>query len=97
MKSWYAAKLLFEAKVEDNDSRDVLCEESIRLIEADDEEDAQRRAEEVGAQAQHEYLNDEGHSVRWRFMRVLEIQDLCESQVTHGMEVFSKMFRGRPE
>lgn len=96
MTSWYSAKLLFEAEVEGGASGDLMCEESIRLIEAEDEMDAQRRAAEVGAQAQHEYLNDEGHAVRWRFRRVLEIQDLCESQIAHGMEVFSKMFFERP-
>jgi len=71
----------------------LLCEESIRLVEADDDDDAQRRATEIGVQSQHEYLNEEGQTVRWRFGGVLEIQDLCEAKITHGVEVFSKMFR----
>ena len=93
MKSWYSARLLFEAEVEGEGSGDPLCEESIRLVEADDEDDAQRRAAEVGLEAQHEYLNEDGRTVRWRFRRVLEIQDLCEPKIEHGIEVFSKMFR----
>jgi hypothetical protein len=93
MKSWYSAKLLFEADVASEGSDDLLCEESIRLVEADDDDDAQRRATEIGVQSQHEYLNEEGQTVRWRFRGVLEIQDLCEAKITHGVEVFSKMFR----
>lgn len=93
MKNWYAAKLLFEAEVDGEPSGDVLCEESIRLIEADDEDDARKSAEIVGGRAEHEYVNEMGRTVRWCFRRVLEIQDLCESQIRHGTEVFSTMFR----
>jgi hypothetical protein len=91
MKSWFSAKLLFEAEVEC--SSDPLCEESIRLVEANDDDDAQRRAAEIGAQAEHEYLNEEGQIVRWRFRGILEVQNLCETKIMHGMEVFSRMFR----
>jgi Domain of unknown function (DUF4288) len=93
MRGWYSAKLLFEAEVESEGSDDLLCEESIRLVEADDSDDAEQKAAEVGAQAQHEYVNDKGHTVRWHFRRVLDVQDLCESHIVHGMEVFSKMYR----
>jgi hypothetical protein len=92
MRGWYSARLLFEAEVEGDGSDDILCEESIRLIEADSDNDAEQKAAEVGAQAQHEYVNDDGHTVRWRFRRVLDVQDLCESRIVHGMEVFSNMF-----
>jgi hypothetical protein len=91
MKSWYSARLLFEAEVEGEE--DPLCEESIRLVEADNDDDAQQRAAEIGAQGQHEYLNGEGQTVRWHFRGVLEIQELCETKITHGVEVFSRMFR----
>jgi hypothetical protein len=50
-------------------------------------------AAEIGVQAQHEYVNGEGQMVRWCFRGIIEIQDLCEAKITHGVEVFSKMLR----
>jgi hypothetical protein len=44
----------------------------------------QQRAAEIGAQGQHEYLNGDGQTVRWHFRGVLEIQELCETKITHG-------------
>ena len=87
------SRSLFEAEVEGRGSDDPLCEESIRLVEADDGDNAQRRAAEIGVQAQHEYVNGEGQMVRWCFRGIIEIQDLCEAKITHGVEVFSKMLR----
>lgn len=93
MRGWYSVRLLFEAEVEGEGSDDILCEESIRLLEADNEDDAEQKAADVGVRAEHEYVNEHGRAVRWRFRRVLDIQDLCESRITHGMEVYSRMFR----
>jgi hypothetical protein len=92
MSHWYAAKLLFESEVEGEVLENSLCEESIRVIKAEDDDDAERKAEEVGVQAQHQYLNENGHTVRWHFRRVLEVQDISESQIVHGTEVFSRMY-----
>jgi hypothetical protein len=89
--SWYSARLLFEADVEDDTPGDVLAEGSIRLIEAKDEEDALAQAETIGIEARHAYLDDDGHAVAWVFKGVLEVQDLCETVVQSGMEVFSML------
>jgi hypothetical protein len=86
---WFAAKLLFESSVPD-DGR-VLQEESIRLIQAADEAQAQSKACLLGPSEEHEYLNEHGETVRWRFVSVLEVQDLCEENVCDGMEVFSTL------
>ena len=94
--SWFSARLLFESEVRDDQQVDPLCEESIRMIEANDKLEAERRAEEVGTANEHEYLNDHGVAVRWRFVRVMEIQDLCESTISHGTEVYSRVFREKP-
>ncbi len=87
---WYAAKLLFESSVPDEHGR-LLQEESIRLIEANDETEANAKAIALGNSEQHEYANPYGQTVRWRFVSVLEIQDLCEASLFDGMEVFSVM------
>lgn len=70
-----------------------LCEESIRLIFAASEDEAWNKATSVGKMGEHEYVNPYGNAVVWRFVKILEIQDLCEATVTDGMEVFSRMYR----
>jgi hypothetical protein len=87
---WFAAKLLFESTVPDEDGR-LLQEESIRLIQASDEADARSRACQLGNSEQHQYPNHLGETVAWQFVSVLEIQDLCEESLSDGMEVFSTL------
>ena len=70
-------------------SGEVLKEESIRLIDATCAEEAMSKAIAVGEAAQHEYENDAGQTVKWQFINVAEVQDLCESEVYDGMEVYS--------
>jgi Domain of unknown function (DUF4288) len=87
---WYGANLLFESSVPDENGR-LLQEESIRLIDANDESEAIAKAVALGNSEEHEYGNPSGQTVRWRFVSVLEIQDLCEASLYDGMEVFSQM------
>ncbi len=87
---WFAAKLLFESSVREGDGR-VLQEESIRLIQADDEAHAHAKATELGTTEEHQYPNEQGETVAWQFVGILEIQDLCEDNLFDGMEVFSTL------
>jgi uncharacterized protein DUF4288 len=91
---WFAARLLFESSVQHDDGR-VLQEESIRIIQANDELQAQSKAALLGTSDQHRYLNDQGETVAWRFVSVLELQDLCEDNITDGMEVFARLTWGK--
>ena len=87
---WFAAKLLFASSIRHDDGR-ALQEESIRLIQANDEAEARSKAATIGASEQHSYGNAYGENVNWQFVSVLEIQDLCEANIVDGMEVFSTM------
>ncbi len=91
--NWYSARLLFEAVVGDSDDSGPLREVSIRVLQSFDEEGAAFEAKRVGSEAEHSYKNHEGEVVRWRFLAVLEVQDLSETVLTHGVEVFSRLFR----
>lgn len=90
-KKWYAAKLLSRVEVDDHRKERTLLEESIRILRATDERDASARSEALGRAEQVEYENFEGRTVRWRFVKVLEIQDLSETKLSDGMEVFSRL------
>ena len=87
---WYGVKLLFESSIPDEHGR-ILQEESIRLVEAGDESEAKAKATVLGNSEEHEYANVCGETVRWRFVSVLEVQDLCEVKLFDGMEVFSRL------
>src|SRR5438045_2480550 len=87
---WYSARLMFESDRADLDGP-RLQEVSIRLIEAENEAEAMSKAVALGKREQHEYRNEAGEIVHWRFIEVLEIQDLCEAEVYDGMEVYSRM------
>jgi hypothetical protein len=87
---WFAAKLLFESSIRHDDGR-MLQEESIRLIQANDEAEARSKAASLGVAEQHNYPNACGENVNWQFVSILELQDLCEANLVDGMEVFSTM------
>lgn len=93
MSGWYSVCMLFESEVDDESSEEPLCEESIRLINADDVDAARAMAESLGGELEHSYANPDGKMVRWVFRGIVELQDLCESEIVSGTEVFSRMFK----
>ena len=91
--TWYSIRLLFVSEIQGQPERDRLCEESVIVVHEVDEISARRTAERLGVAMQHAYLNEQGESVEWRFVRILEIQDLCEDRLESGTEVWSRLFR----
>jgi hypothetical protein len=88
---WYSAMIIYETEFEGPTDPSPLREESIRVVRADSDTIAWKRAEEVGRQNERSYKNKEGELVSWKFVRVAEVQDLCEEELTDGVEVFSRM------
>jgi hypothetical protein len=93
VSTWYSAKLLFESAIDGEAREQPLCEESIRILLEENEESARAKAEAIGRGAEHEYQNDAGEIVSWRFVSVLEVQDLSAASLEDGTEVFSTLFR----
>ncbi len=92
-RPWYAAQLLFVAKIDGQLPADALAEESVRVLRAASPEEAAERAGRIGLSASHAYGNADGQSVEWVFVRVLEVQALCENELVDGVEVFSTLRR----
>lgn len=92
MGTWYSAKLLFESTINGCIPEKSLCEESIRILQGENDQHARGRAEAIGRSAEHEYLNESAEVVKWTFVSVLELQDLSETDLHDGMEVFSALF-----
>jgi hypothetical protein len=92
-KTWYSARLLFVSEIEGDPGRDRLCEESVIVVQEADEASARRAADRLARSMKHAYLNEQGESVQWRFVCILEFQDLCEERIESGTEVWSRLFR----
>jgi hypothetical protein len=91
-KSWFSAKLLFMAMVKGHEKDDPLCEESIIVLQAEDDSIAKTSASQTAIKMEHDYVNEDGEQVEWKFMGILEVQDLCEETLESGTEVFSHLF-----
>lgn len=92
-KTWYSARLLFMSSAKGGQMEiDPLSEESIILIRADKEENARKSARKAALKMQHDYENEEGQQIAWKFVDILELQDLCEQSLDTGTEVFSRLF-----
>lgn len=79
----FAAKLLFQFRVEDESGSNTmrLCEERILVLHAADARDALAQARRRGEAGQNRYANDEGATVHFEFVGVLDLLHLgseCE-------------------
>lgn len=83
--------IIYEAHVEGAPEASPIREESIRIFRCESGAAALATAEAVGRRNEHSYPNEHGEVVTWRFMRVVEVQDLCEETLGDGVEVFSRM------
>ena len=91
-KTWFSVRLLFVSEIQGADNQDRLCEESIILVQERDEAEAKKAAERFASAMRQEYANEQGETVKWRFIGVLEVQDLCEAKIVNGAEVWSRLF-----
>jgi hypothetical protein len=92
-KHWFAARVLSEILHPEEPNAATLFEESIVLLRARDTAEATRRASEIGAKAEAEYLNPSGDAVRWTLREVLEVQELLDDEIADGTEVYHALLR----
>lgn len=90
MRRFFAC-LQFESQIENDPNDEALVDESIRLVIANDEDGALARAESLGRELEHEYLNEQGERVFWRFISVVDVQKFCEDELADGVEVYSRL------
>lgn len=89
---WFAAKLMFEAVVDDAPATEpIMWEESIRLLRAGDQDEAEAIAHELGRNGEVEHLDDAGRRVRWHFRELTDVQLLSDAELAHGTKVMSTM------
>lgn len=93
---WYSALILRQrTHPEIQVSMDKpLWEESVVLIEADSEQDASIKAEELGARGDISFRAVSTAMVQWKFVKILEIHEILDDSFRHGTEVFSRFING---
>jgi hypothetical protein len=88
-KSWYSANLLLKAVHQDSVDADPLWEESIRIYQAESEDEARQLAEADGLATEDVYDTTAG-LMRWKFQRVDRVVEIYERSLVAGTEVFSR-------
>ena len=88
---WYAASLFFKGEHTPL-TPTPKWEESIRLIEANSEDDARVKAQEIGRAEEHSYRTQDG-TVHWKFERIERLYAIDEPHLGNGTEVFSRFLR----
>jgi len=68
MTHWYVAVLVVSSRVEGKPSAAPAVDLQYRLVRAESNEEAFRRALELGGNEAHSYLNAEGQTVSWSFL-----------------------------
>lgn len=93
MSDWYIATLIIQAVVDDpRAEEDILCDEQIRLIRADDPHQAYRKALALGNGEEVEYKNEFGGTVRWQFVGLRTFNRLDADEMTDGGELRCLLF-----
>ncbi len=82
--NWYIAKVIFQISA---GSAITQFDEHLRLIQADDLEDAIFKARLLGITEEDQFLNKKNDLVKWEFVNVSDVRPLEE--LSHGAELYS--------
>ncbi len=86
--NWYLAKLVFQIVCGEG-NHVAQFDEQLRLIAADNKEDACRKAYSIGRGEEESFLNSKDQLVRWRFIDISELYLLNE--LIDGAELYSRI------
>lgn len=95
---WYAVKVLFESvHAEDKNENLKLFEESIFLVKAFHEDEANEKAKVFAKKAEHEYVNTYGVSIKSQFVTILHTFELNDHELTDGTEIYARYIHAQKE
>src|SRR5215813_4839431 len=86
--NWYLAKIVFRIVCGDGDHLPQF-DEQLRLIRAENKEDAFRKAQSMGKREEETFLNRKEQLVQWQFINVSELYRL--SELIDGAELYSRI------
>jgi len=91
--NWYVATLLFECNIENRSERLPTCDEQLRLVSAEDNEEALQKSLLLGNQEEVSYENVYGDVVSWRFLGLVELEEIDADSIGDGTEIKSRLLR----
>jgi hypothetical protein len=94
---WYGVCVVLRSTIDGVSSVSDLFEESFRVIRAASASEAAEAGELVGRASRHEYRNEHAQLVRWDFVKVSDVQELDNDELSSGDEVFSRLSVGDPD
>ena len=84
--TWFIAKLVFNISTAEQKHKPQF-DEQLRLISAENQEEAFIKARKLGLREEDSFLNDTLHQVKWEFINVAEILPL--TSLEDGIELYS--------
>ncbi len=85
---WFVAKIVYQIICGKGDHTPQF-DEQVRLITANDEEEALQKAVELGEREQDTFYNQKQELVQWKFVNVLDLY--CIREWLDGAEVYSSI------
>jgi hypothetical protein len=89
-QQWYVVTIIIKSETE-SVSGPFTCDEQIRMVSAQNIQDAFNKAIKFGEDEEVSYENADGEKVSWKFVGVESIEALEES-IRDGIEIRSRMF-----
>jgi len=86
--NWYLAKIIYRIICGDGDHKGQF-DEQLRLIAANNKEEAFQKAQSIGTQEEEIFFNQNQQLVHWKFINVCEIYKL--SNLIDGGELYSRI------
>jgi Domain of unknown function (DUF4288) len=91
-KTWYSVTANYKAVHLEKPRRRNLWEQTIFLIIAASDEEAQQPGYEVAKSKEHQYLSVSGGQVLWHLIEVVHVKALIDQELKQGMEVGWRFF-----
>ena len=87
-----SVSLLFSAQITNLLQRSLedLFEEIIVVFDCVDDDDLKQKSLEWAKMHEHEYKNEAGEMVYWKFVEILHISPLETDEIQSGIEIFSR-------
>lgn len=83
--NWFIAKIVF--RICNEESKNFQFDEHIRLISADNFDEAFLKARILGIRGEDSFVNNHNKPVKWEFINVAELYQL--SELKDGSEIYS--------
>jgi hypothetical protein len=90
---WFVAKIIF--RIVNEDAAIAQFDEHIRLISADNADEAYLKARVIGITEEDSFLNANRRTVKWEFINVSELHAI--DGLSDGAEIYSKIHETKDE